>query len=688
MPYRVRAIVLVGIVCAFTVCGTLGRSQAVKAQETGIEKVQPLISGDATVAITTEEPEIPVEELRLLVKPLTLEELHHETAAWLLLLKDKVKKISHAEIAIQRQNQTIKKQQEAAYALEQAKQALTAAQEYQSRPYLGSPEFQKATTKVEQAQDNLKKAQSAVKKATANKTEIQNDVALSSAFNNAREIGELYQAKKVLNQAKRFRRQITTNSLAYESATGQIDTLEEAINTFENAQAAFKDTVPESPAFAQATQKLAAAQKSLIKAKELIAGTDNTQIDLTNQFSHVWETSKITSYGGTTIAGSIKVVNDTQSLNQKGKNLEIALKQLETNTAAESNLKNQLVMTVIDLQAERTAIVDRLRIVLNELERKGGDPQPYQQYIRAVSIFDVDLKDTQDLGVRLVSWFQSGEGGWRWSANLSQFVGIVISSVIISQILSLILQRLLYYCGSLSALLRQFMIMAVRRGGIIVGIMLALTALEISIGPILALLGGASFMLAFALQSNLSNFASGLMLMLYKPFDVGDEVKVNNIWGNVDSITLANTKIIGFNSQVFTIPNNVVWGGTIETLSHGKIRQIKIWLRIGFEEDLARVERLLLEIIQSHPKVLQDPHPRTNIWQVEDYYISVAANGWTVTNEFWGVHEDLIRMIRQQFEKEGIRLGAIPMQDIVVKQVLIESSFSESQKMISSEAVL
>ncbi|TVP61340.1 MAG: small conductance mechanosensitive ion channel [Nodularia sp. (in: Bacteria)] len=694
MHYRVRAIFLVSIVCAVTVWGTLGRSacssaslsQTVQAEETGIEKVKAITSGDAQAAITTTNIDIPVDELRLLVKPLTQEELDHETAAWLLLLKEKVRKISHAEIAIKRQNQTIKTQQEAVQSLEKAQKALSAAKEYQSRSHLDSPDSQKAITKVEEAQENLRKAQSAVKKAAASKTEVQNDLDLSNAFNNAQDVGKLHNAKKILTQAKRLRRENRNNSLAYESATRKIDTLEEAINAFENAQAAFKDAVPESPTFIQATQELEVAQKLLIRAKELIIGTNKTSVDPTDsvqnfdKVSIILETNKITGHSGTTIAGPVKVVHDTDSLNQKSKNLEIAVKELQTNTAAESNLKNQLVMTVISLQAERTEIVDRLRIILNELERKGGDPQPHQQYINAVSSFAVDLKDTQGLRFRFISWFQSGEGGWRWTTNLGQFLSIVITSIIISQILSLILQRLLFHCAGVSALLRQFIIMVVRRGGVIMGIMLGLTALEVSIGPILALLGGASFVLAFALQSNLSNFASGLMLMLYKPFDVGDEVKVNSIWGNVDSITLANTKIIGFNSQIFTIPNNVVWGGTIETLSHGKIRQLKIWLRIGFDEDLARVERLLVEIIQSHPKVLQDPHPKTNVWQVEDYYISVAANGWTTKTEFWGVHEDLIRMIREQFEKEGIRLAALPQQNIRVQQVLIDTNLPQSEK--------
>ncbi|MEO1561758.1 MAG: mechanosensitive ion channel domain-containing protein, partial [Cyanobacteria bacterium J06632_19] len=189
--------------------------------------------------------------------------------------------------------------------------------------------------------------------------------------------------------------------------------------------------------------------------------------------------------------------------------------------------------------SERTAIVDRFKVVLDELELKGGDAKSYKQYIDAINTVQLDLQDAEGVGVRLISWLQSAEGGLRWAGNLGKFLGIVLASIIVSQALAIFLKHFLVKFDNVSGLMREFTIMLVKRGGVVVGFMLALTALEISLGPIIALLGGASFVLAFALQSNLGNLASGLMMMLYKPFDVGDEVKINGIWGNVDSITLA-----------------------------------------------------------------------------------------------------------------------------------------------------
>ncbi|MEO0686153.1 MAG: mechanosensitive ion channel domain-containing protein, partial [Cyanobacteria bacterium J06649_11] len=446
-------------------------------------------------------------------------------------------------------------------------------------------------------------------------------------------------------------------------------------------QEAQKEANPDSPEYKKATQELEAAEKSLKESRSAIEGTDKTEVQSSEQSSQnlekvasVVEESEISSSGDTKVAGPTDTVNEKENLQQKGEQLEKAAEQLKKNAEADSKLKNQLVSTATELQSDRTAIVDRFKIVLDELELKGGDGKSYRQYIKAISVVEVDLEDTEGIGVRFTGWLQSPEGGLRWAVNIAKFVGIVIVSIIISQILAILLKRFLSKFDNVSAILREFIVMLVKRGGVVVGFMLALTALEISLGPILALLGGASFVLAFALQSNLGNLASGLMMMLYKPFDVGDEVKVNGIWGNVDSITLANTRIKGWSGQIFNIPNNVVWGGMIETLTEGQTRGISILLRISFDSDLQQVEKLIVEIMKSHPKVLQNPAPSTFVWNIEEYYIGVYVTGWATKEDYWTVYADAIRMIRERFTQEGIPVAAIPVQEEIISQKLPSAS--------------
>ena len=679
--YRTGAIALAGVVCVFAVCVSPSRAQEAKVEKVAVAKVQPRSSGNPKTTVTTEDPTIPVDELKLLVKPLTLEELQNESEGWLLILKEKVKQISDAEIAIKRQNRSIDKEKEAASALEEAKEALKEAESAKAGANPGSPEYEQATKKVEEAKENLKKAQLAIQEATTTKKELEKDEALSEALDKAKETGELEKAKQALEKAKKDRENLTAGSLAYDQATKKIDTLDEAIKTFESAQEAQKTANPDSPEYKKATQELEAAEKSLKKARSAIEGTDKTEVQSSenlNKVANLLAETEISSSGETKVAGPTDTVNEKQNLQQKGEQLEKAAEQLEKNAEADSKLKNQLVVTVTQLQSDRTAIVDRFKVVLDELELKGGDPKSYRQYIEAINVVEVDLNDTEGIGVRFIGWLQSAEGGLRWAGNLGKFVGIVVASIVVSQILAILLKHFLRKFDNVSAILREFLIMLVKRGGVVVGFMLALTALEVSLGPILALLGGASFVLAFALQSNLGNLASGLMMMVYKPFDVGDEVKVNGIWGYVDSITLANTRLKGFKGEIFNIPNNVIWGDTIETLTQNKTRKVSILLRVSFDSDLQQVEKLLVEVMKSHPKVLQQPAPSTFVWKIEEYYISVYVGGWATQKDYWKVHADAIRMIRERLTKEGIPVAAIPVQQEIAPTIPVEEEITST----------
>lgn len=664
--YKIRAIILTAVVCVGVVWTTPVRSQeqeqeqAKDANTPKLEQVEPEKPADPKAATTTKDLNIPVDELKILVKPLTLEELRDEAAAWMLVLQKKAHEISEAEVTIKRQNQAISQQQEGTDALEKAKKALEAAEQAQKGAVPGSPQYQEGTKKVEEAKESLKKAQSAVEKSKITKAELKQDETSNKTLEKAQKTGDLETAKQTLDKIKADRDKTVAGSPAYQEATKTIEKLEAALKEFEDAQKAQTGAKPDSPESEQATQQVEKAHEAIKQLlKELGAGTEKSSQELDNATASV-ENTEIKNNGEEKVAGSPGVVNNQQNLQQKQQDLKKTTDNLQKSTDAESKAKNQLVVTVTELQSQLTAINDRFNAILEELEKKGGDPKPYRQYTKAVMSIDVDTKDTQGLGVRLLAWAKAEEGGLRWAGNAGKFVGIVIVSVIVSQILGAILNRLLALFGGTSRIMRKFIVMLVKRGGVVIGFLVALTALEVSLGPVLALVGGLSFILAFALQSNLGNIASGLMIMAYKPFDVGDEIKLGELWGWVESITLANTKIKGLDGQMFNVPNNTVWGETIENLSHDRIRKFTHWLRIDFEENLAKVEQLLVEIIKSHPKVLAAPAPNTQVWSIEDYYISVKADGWVNKEDFWTVHSDIIRMIQGRFDTEGIKLAAIP----------------------------
>jgi len=663
--YRVGAIVLTGVVCAFAVWWTPVRAQDAEAEETTTEQVQIPEEVDPQAAITTKDPSIPVEELRLLVQPLTLAELEIEAAAWLVLLKEKAKEISAAEIAIKRENLAIGQQEEAADSLNAAQKSLAEAEEAQAGATPGSPEYEEAAKKVEEAKENLKAAQASIEEAAETKQQIEEDETSSSALEKAEEIGELEAAKQAVEEEKQAREEMEAGSLSYEAATEKIDTLEAAIKDVEDAQEAQEGTIPDSPEHQEATQQLETALEELKKAREAIEGADAPEEQSSNNLDELTATLENTEVevdGEEKVAGPPEVGDSQGELQEQEQQLEEAAEQLEENAEAESEEKNQLVVAVTELQEERTAIIDRFNVILNELEKKGGDPEFYRKYIQAVSGIELDVTDTEGLGLRLINWFQSEEGGLRWVTNTGKFLGVFIGVAIASQLVGIIVNQTLLRLSNVSQLLRNFLVMLIKRGGIVVAFLLALTALEVSLGPILALLGGVSFVLAFALQSNLGNLASGLMIMAYKPFDVGDEVKVNDLWCYVDSITLANTKLKGWDAQIYTVPNNTIWSSTIENLTTQGVRKGGVSVRISFDTNLRRVKKILLEIGNSHPLTLDNPAPSVFPYKGGDYYVSIGIKFWTKTEDFWTAYEDILFMVQERFDKEGISI--IPQQDI------------------------
>jgi small conductance mechanosensitive channel len=688
LPKKVRAIFFIGVVGLFVIWGMPARSQAADEATASpkAEKVKEQPKADSKAAVTTKDPHIPVEELQLLVKPLSLDELQNEAAAWQVLLRNKVTDISEAEIAIKHQNRSINKQQEVAGFLDEAKKALEESDKALKSTVPGSAEYKEATKKAEEAKEKLKKAQEGLKEATKIKKELKQDSTLNKALKKAEKTGEIDQAKQTLDDAKTEREKIPGDSPAYTAATEKIDALDTAIKADEDAEKAQKAVADhKSPEYQEATKKLQEAIVQVTKAREAISGTAtaggagaaNKSAQKLDEATSTLENTKIKTGGETPTAGSPVPANSPGNVEKKGQQLKNTSDKLQENSEDDSTLKNQLVANATHLQSARTEVLDRFHVILEELDRKGGDSKSYRKYIEAITKVDIDVKDIKGLGIRVISWLKSKEGGLRWASNIGEFVGIVLASALVSQILGFVISKLLKIFN-ISNLMRQFIVIVIKRGGIVVGVLLALTALEVSLAPVLAVLGGASFILAFALQSNLGNFASGLMLMVYKPFDIGDEVKIGSLWGWVDSITLANTRIKGFGGQFFTVPNNTVWGDTIENLTTTDTRKVKYSFKISFDDqDVTEVEKVLLDIFNSYPKILDKPAPSATVLEIKDGYITVVVSGSVKTNDFWDVSADIIRKIQTRFEQEGIKLAL--SQDI---RVIPESETGDDSSLI------
>jgi len=233
-------------------------------------------------------------------------------------------------------------------------------------------------------------------------------------------------------------------------------------------------------------------------------------------------------------------------------------------TGAKTDVKVALVDLSTKLTSERTALADRLKLVLDKWELKGGDPVECRQYILSLSGFKIDVSDQTATWARTKAWLVADEGGLRWSRNLGIFFGYVLGALIVAWIVRRILRRVMSVTNVSSNLLRDFVVSMSGRAIVFFGVLLGLSALEFNLSPILAAVGAAGFVVAFALQGTLSNFASGLLIMVNKPFDVGDVVEIGSgIKGKVKSVTIFSTVIEKDDGLTMIVPDNTVWSGVI-----------------------------------------------------------------------------------------------------------------------------
>ena len=329
--------------------------------------------------------------------------------------------------------------------------------------------------------------------------------------------------------------------------------------------------------------------------------------------------------------------------------------------------KAALLALLTDLRAERTALIDRVNVVLAALKLKGGDPAEYEQYVKAVSGIEVDVSDASATWATITGWLASPEGGLRWVVNLAQFVIIVIAFYFLSVVAGKAAQKGLARAQQLSSLLRDFLATAIRRTVLFIGLFVGLAALEINVGPVLAVIGAAGFVIAFALQNSLSNFASGILMLLYRPFDVGDAVDVAGTQGKVESMNLLSTYIKTFDNKLVIVPNNSVWGDVITNITGTDKRRVDMVFGIGYQDDIDAAQRVLEDIIANHALVLRDPEPVIRMHELGESSVNFICRPWAKPEDYWTVYWDVTRAVKQRFDSEGISIP-FPQRDVHIYQ--------------------
>ena len=323
--------------------------------------------------------------------------------------------------------------------------------------------------------------------------------------------------------------------------------------------------------------------------------------------------------------------------------------------------------TISTLTDKRARAVERLRVVLDELESKGGDPADMRAYAKSVSGVPLDVADAGATWQAITAWVKSREGGVRWALNALKFLVVMLVFWVIARGVRKLVVRAARRSDTFSELLEQFAIKMSSRAVLLLGLIVALGTIGVNVGALLAVIGGASFIIGFALQDTLGNFAAGVMLLIYRPFDVGDSVEVGGVNGKIDHVSLVSTTIRTFDNKVMLVPNKKVLGETIVNASASEERRVDMVFGIGYNDDQAKAEALLNKIVAEHEKVLGTPEPVVKLHELADSSVNFICRPWVKSDDYWDVFWDVTGRVKQEFDRAGISIP-FPQQDVHLHQ--------------------
>ncbi|WP_312733489.1 mechanosensitive ion channel family protein [Brevundimonas sp.] len=214
----------------------------------------------------------------------------------------------------------------------------------------------------------------------------------------------------------------------------------------------------------------------------------------------------------------------------------------------------------------------------------------------------------------------------------------------------------------------SFAVQVVRVVVIIVGMIAVLQRLGVQTTSIIAVLGAASLAVGLALQGTLSNVASGIMLLVLRPYRVGDVVDVGGMSGTVQRLDLFTTQLSNANNHKIVIPNSKVLSDSLTNLTGQQTRRIEIKFTVGYGDDLHQARQVLADVAAAHDKVLDDPKPWTGVTALLDSAVEVTLHAWVKVGDWWQTQADLMQGGKEALDAAGIEIPfphqvAVPYDD-------------------------
>jgi small conductance mechanosensitive channel len=237
----------------------------------------------------------------------------------------------------------------------------------------------------------------------------------------------------------------------------------------------------------------------------------------------------------------------------------------------------------------------------------------------------------------------------RWLAKwISIIIGKAMTKARVDQILVTFVQHMCYF-GLLA-----FVIIA------------ALDRVGIKLTAAIAVLGAAALAVAFALQGSLSNFAAGILMVIFKPFKIGDFVSVAGVQGTVQEIQILNTVLNSPDNVRIIVPNAQVTGGTISNYTTNATRRIDLTIGVSYDDDLKKAKQVIEAVLGADARILKNPAPTVAVYELGDSSVNFVVRPWVKPADYWDVYFDVTAKVKLALESNGLTIP-FPQRDIHIK---------------------
>ncbi|MFT4811028.1 MAG: small conductance mechanosensitive channel [Paraglaciecola sp.] len=187
-------------------------------------------------------------------------------------------------------------------------------------------------------------------------------------------------------------------------------------------------------------------------------------------------------------------------------------------------------------------------------------------------------------------------------------------------------------------------------------IVASLDQLGVNTTSMVAILGAAGLAIGLSLQGSLQNFASGVMLLVFRPFKAGDFINAGGEMGTVKTISIFTTMMTTADNKQIIVPNGKIYGGNITNFSANDTRRVDMVVGIGYDSDLKKAKQILNEMVAADVRILKDPAPKVAVSELADSSVNFVVRPWVASADYWEVKFDFIEAVKLRFDAEGISI--------------------------------